>query len=360
MSDLNPDQISTREFFKSIFEYFKFLFSKWQIILIFLLIGTAYDLIKNSIFEIEKKYGGVITFHLELDGSSGGGGQFAGLASTFGLGGGGGQKGGDLLGMSNFESIMLSVNVFQNTFMKEVTVNGKKDLFINYYIDSSNIKRKEWAATLFRPASEYGNYRFKKKNIMDFTPYENQIISDIYNKLAEETLVEPKEKSSLFQLNASTTNEMLTKVWMETLLEATEEFYKNMKTKKTRQLLVVQQERLDSLSYLLKNTDRKLARVTFDNPNVVDPNGVMRQQQLSRDNNYMTNQYYTQMANVENLNRMIFEQTPIFTILEPVRLPLSYYKKVGISTRISGLIMMVVSIIGISLYRTYLKVFDKL
>jgi hypothetical protein len=359
MSDLSPDQISTKEFFKSIFDYFKFIFSKWQIILIFLLIGTAYDLIKNSIFEIEKKYGGIITFHLELDSGGGGVGQFAGLASTFGLGGGSGAKGGDLLGMANFEAIMLSVNVFQNAFMKEVTVNGKKELFINYYIDSSNIKRKEWAPTLFRAESPFAKYKFVKKNIMDFTPLENQIISDIYNKLAEETLVEPVEKSSLFQLNANTTNEMLTKVWMETLLDATEDFYKKMKTKKTRQLLEVQQERLDSLTYLLKNTDRKLARVTFDNPNVVDPNGVMRQQQLTRDNSYMTTQYYTQMANVENLNRMIFEQTPIFTILEPVRLPLSYYKKVGISTRISGLILMVVSILGLSLYRTYLKVFDE-
>jgi hypothetical protein len=358
MSNLSPDQISTREFFKSIFEYFKFIFSKWQILLIGLLIGTAYDLIKNSIFEIEKKYGGIITFHLELDGSgSGGMGQFQGLASTFGIGGST-PKGGDLLGMANFESIMLSVNVFQNAFMKEVKVGNRKDLFINYYIDSSNIKTKEWGPTLFRGASAFASYKFTKKNINDFTPYENQIISDVYNKLFTETLVEPKEKSSLFQLNASTTNEMLTKVWMETLLEVTEDFYKTMKTKKTRQLLVAQQARLDSLSYALKSTDKRLARVTFDNPNVVDPSGVMRQQQLSRDNTYLTNQYFQQMANVESLNRMIFEQTPLFTILEPVRLPLSYYKKIGISTRISGLIMLVVTIIGLSVYRTYLKVFE--
>jgi hypothetical protein len=82
----------------------------------------------------------------------------------------------------------------------------------------------------------------------------------------------------------------------------------------------------------------------------------MKQQQISRDNTYLTNQYYTQLANVEGLNRLIIEQTPIFTVLEPVRLPLSIRKKTGLSTRLSGLIALVATVLIITVRKTYLEV----
>jgi hypothetical protein len=353
MKEINRDQIETTEFLRSMVSYFKFIFSNWQLLLIFLLVGTCYDLITKSIFESGKRFTGNITFHIELDGTGGGGGQLAGLANTFGLGGTA-PTGGSLLGMSNFEDIVTSVNVFQNAFMKEVKLpSGKKQLFINYFIDSSDIKTKEWGGNFFQAPSSYGNYVFTKKKIEEFTPFENQVIADVYVKLVEDTELMAREKTSLFDLNATTSNEMLTKIWCETLMETTEEFYVNMKTKKTKQLLEQQQKRLDSLSYLLRSNDRRLARATFDNPMVVDPTGPMKQQQLTRDNTFLTNQYYTQLANVENLNRMIYEQTPLFTILEPVRLPLTQYKKSGISTRINGLLLLLVSIFVISIIRVF-------
>ena len=129
-----------------------------------------------------------------------------------------------------------------------------------------------------------------------------------------------------------------------------------MKTKKTRQILKLQENRLDSLAYAMKYNDKRIARLTFDNPNVVDPSGLMRQQQVSRDNTYLSNQYYTQLANVEALNRLIIEQTPIFTVLEPVRLPLSIIKKTGFSTRVGGLIGLVAMILIISIRKTYLDI----
>jgi hypothetical protein len=355
---MQETQISTKEFLKRVFDFFKNLGNNWQLLLIALLVGTCFDLLKNNVIDKSKTYFGEMTFHLELEGGAGGGGQLGGLAANFGFGGGMQAGGADLFNAKNFEAIMLSGNVFQNAFMKEVTVKGKKMLFINYYIDSSDIKTNEWAATLFRAASPYANYKFTKKPIEEFTPYENQIFADVYTKLFTATTIEPLEKSSLIKIHAGTTNEILTKVWIENLIASTETFYKTMKTKKTKQLLVVQERRLDSLSYMIKNTDRKMARVTFENPNVVDPGGILKQQQVTRDNTYMTNQYYTQMANVETLNRLIIEQTPIFTVLEPVRLPLAIIEKKGINTRLGGIICFFAAILVISLRQTYRDIFS--
>lgn len=356
---IKEDQVSTKEFFQSVFKYFKFLGNNWQILLVALLVGSIYDTVNNTFLDYEDTYSGQITFHLELE-AGGGQNQLGGFASAFGLGAVGGQsQGGSLLASSNFEAIILSGNVFQNAFMREVKIGNRKDLFINYFIDSSDIKRKEWSGNLFKDPSPYTKYKFKKKDIADFTPYENQIFADVYTKLYNVTRVEPDKNSSLISIYATTSNEGLTKDWIETLMAATEDFYREMKTKKTRQILKVQEGRLDSLAYAMKYNDKRIARLTFDNPNVVDPTGPMRQQQLSRDNTYLSNQYYTQLANVESLNRIIIEQTPIFTVLEPVRLPLSVIKKTGFSTRLSGLIAMVAMIFIITIRKTYLDVMSE-
>lgn len=353
--EFQEKQISTKEFLKNVFTFFIDLGKNWQLLFIAMLIGTCFDLIKNSFFKKDDVYTGKITFHLDLEG--GGQNQLGGLASSFGLPMGGATGGGgDLLGAANFESIVMSVNVFQNALMREVKIGNRTDLFINYYVDSSDIKRNEWAGSLFKNPSSYATYKFKKKKPEDFTPTENLILSDIYNKISTATRVDPLEGSSLIEIYGDLTNEDLTKTWIETLMLATEEFYKNMKTKKTRQMLKVQESRLDSLSYLLKSTDKRLARITFDNPNVVDPAGIAKQQQVNRDNTYLTTQYLTQLNSVETLNRLLIEQTPIFTILEPVRLPLTTISKTGISTRLSGIICFFLAIIFLTLRKTVKEV----
>lgn len=356
--NIKDEQVSTKEFFLSVFNYLNFLGKNWQFLLTALIVGSIYDTINNSLLESADTYSGQTTFHLELEGG-GAQNQLGGFASAFGINAGAQNQGGSLLASSNFEAIILSVNVFQNAFMREVKIGNRKDLFINYFIDSSDIKTKEWAGSLFRPASAFSNYKFKKKSIEEFTPYENQIMSEVYTKLYDITRVEPEENSSLITIYATTTNEKLTKDWIETLMGATEDFYREMKTKKTRQILKVQEGRLDSLAYAMKYNDKKIARLTFDNPNVVDPSGLMKQQQITRDNTYLSNQYYTQLANVEALNRLIIEQTPIFTVLEPVRLPLSVIKKAGFSTRLSGLIAVVAVILLITIRKTYLDVMSE-
>lgn len=349
--NIKEEQVSTKEFILSAFKYLNFLGRNWQILLTALIVGTIYDTINNSLKETAKLYDGQSTFHLELEG--GGQNQMGGFASVLGLTGGAQAQGGSLLSTSNFEAIILSVGVFQNAFMREIKVGNRKELFINYFIDSSDIKRNEWAGSLFQSPSQFANYRFKKKRMEEFTPYENQIITDVYTKLFNLTRVEPEEGSSLITIYASTSNEKLTKDWIEILMATTEDFYKEMKTKKTRQILKVQEGRLDSLAYAMKFNDKRLARLSFDNPNVVDPSGLMRQQQVSRDNTYLSNQYYTQLANVEGLNRLIIEQTPIFTVLEPVRLPLMILEKKGLSMRLSGLIAFAAMIMIITLRKTY-------
>lgn len=352
--ETQTDQISTKEFLKSVFSYFGFLGKNWQILLIVLLIGNFYDLFKNNYFKSSVDYGGKIEFNIDLDGGGAAAGGMGGLATAIGLPTGGKNSG--LMDATNFPKILLSKTVFQNAFVKEIELYGRKDLFINFFIDSSDIKHKEWAGNLFRGPSSYAQTRFVKKDPADFTPYENQVANDVYLKLKDQTTLEKEQGTSIYILQSVLTNELLTKTWLDLLLSTTEDFYTEMKTLKTRKLIKIQERRIDSLNVLLRSNDRSLSRSTFEQPDVVNPYAGMSQSRLTRDNTYLSNVYLSNLNSLEGLKNLLVEQSEIFHILTPAALPLIPTEKVGISVRLTGLILLVATIFILSIRKTYIEI----
>ncbi len=326
MNTVQEEQISTKELFKKLLGVFKIVLEQWKLILIISgitsLLSIAYDYSEYQ----ERQYGAEIVFNLEIGGGGGGMGDFGGLAGALGIGGGG-AKSTDLISGENFMPVISSKAVYERALLKEISVYGKKMLFVNYYKDSSDIARNDWGGDMFNdPNYELINYRFKKKKPEEFTLFENAAVTQIYEKLKKGTEVRSLGKgTSLTSLIGITNNEMLSKIWVETLLKTMEEFYKEVKTKKSMLVLDIQEKRLDSLRRVLYGTDRQLASVTAQNINAVDPTGQMKQQQLNRNSGFISGQYYAQLQTVENLRMMMINQTPIFTVLEPVRLPLTEF-----------------------------------
>lgn len=355
--NLTEEQITTKEFFLKLISFFKVIGSKWRILMIGLLLGAILSIIQDAITKKPTKYEAKIVFNIDIGGGGVGTNQLGGLAATFGLGGGIPQaaQGGDLLSGTNFAALLQSRIVFERALMKEVNVKGKTFLMANYYKDSSDIAKRVWEGDLFHePNEEAINFHFTKKDPDDFTTFENMLITTLYEELLPDTQLIPIEGSSLTQLNTLTTNEMLSKVWAETLLNTIEEFYVEMKTKKTRELLGMQQNRLDSLQTLMFSSDKRLAQLTFQNTNVVDPSGPMRQQQVTRNNAFYSNQYYAQLTTVEGLNRLLIEQTPILTVIEPVRLPLVAFKSgIGKSLKMGSLLGLFLSLLFVLAQHLY-------
>ncbi|ADQ15850.1 hypothetical protein [Leadbetterella byssophila] len=348
---MERDQISTKEFLQSVFSYFKFLATNWRILLIMLVAGNLIDMIKNNYFSSTKMYGGGIEFNIDLEGSTQS--ALGGLAGAF-MGGAMPTTGG-LTSIANFPQVIMSRTVFENALMTEVELYGRKDLLVNHFIDSSDIKTKEWGGNLFKSPSPNVNFKFEKKPFDKFEPRENEIMSDIITKLAGSTQLE-KDEGSIYKLEAVLSNELLTKAWLETLLKATESFYTEIKTVKTRKMIAIQQRRVDSLSVLLRGNDSRLAKVTFEQPDVVNPVAGSAQTRLTRDNTYLSNLYFTNLTSLDNLNNLLVEQSQIFNVLNPVKLPLVATSRVGISVRLTGLILLFVTIVFISLRKTYLDV----
>lgn len=322
---IQEDQLSTKDLLKKFIGVFTLIASEWRLLLISIATGTIISILLDVKELKDTEYTGEIQFNLE----AGGNGQNAlgglgGLAGAFGLGGMGGASSNDLFSGGNFGLLVQSKALYEKALMQDVLIGGKKTLFVNFYKDSSDVAKKEWGGDLFNPPNKKAiAYRFQPKSPNDFTKEENLMISTMYEKLAKQTQMQPLDKTgSIMILSATTNSEYLTKVWLETLLKSLKEFYIDVRTQKTREIYDIQITRLKELEGKLSSTDRQLANATYQSINSVDPTAPMRTTQINRNNNYISQQYYNQLAAVEQLKMALINQTPLFTVLQPIRLPL--------------------------------------
>lgn len=356
---LKEQEVSTKEFLKQTIQFVRNIGKSWRFLMIGLLLGAIISFVMDIVNRKETNYIAEISFNLDIGGGgSQGMGQMSGLASTFGLGGMQQSQSGDLLSGANFPTLAKSRIVFEKALMTKVVVAGDTMLMANYYKDSSDIKRTAWAGNLVKkPKTKFIEYRFLQKDPDDFTPEENEIITSLYTHLYDKTMFEGVNSSSLTQLSVISTNDILAKIWAETLLKTTEGFYKEVKTQKTRNLLAEQEDRLDSLRSLMTGSDSRLARLSFQNPNIISSGTKMQEQQVGRNNNFYSTQYYTQLSNVESLNRLLNEQTPIFTIIDPIRLPLMTYSGgLGQSYKLGSILGLVLSLVISIIATTYKEI----
>lgn len=317
---IQEEQINTKDLIMKIIGVFRLIGNEWRLLLISIALGTLISILLDIKELKDTDYTGEIQFNLEA-----GSGQqmgLGGLAGAFGIGGGATSN--DLFSGGNFGLLISSKTLYEKALMQEVMIGGKKTLFINFFKDSSDIAKKEWGGDfLHEPNYRAIKFRFSPKSPNEFTKEENILLSTIYDKLEAQTRLQSLDKTgSIMILSATTNSEYLTKVWLETFLKTLKEFYIEVRTQKTREIYDIQMKRLQELEGKLSSTDRQLANAQFQNQNAVDPTAPMRTMQLNRSNNYVSNQYFQQLATVEQLKVQLINITPLFTVLQPVRLPL--------------------------------------
>lgn len=359
MSHIDENKVTTKQFFYNVFNFFKLLSKNWKILIISMLLGANFTLIQDLTTEAVLNYRASVIFKLEVEGGNNMGG-LGGLAGAMGIGGGN-ITGGDLFSGQNFPAIVKSQKVFEKALMTKIKLeNGQETLLVNYVLDSSDITTNEWSGNLFRrPFEEAIEHRFEQKSPEDFTVLENLMMRDISTKLQNATTVYPLEESTMVVISGLLTNEKLAKRWVDVLMEAIQEFYVDVKTQKTRKLLKVQEERRDSLANILNYTDRTIAKLNFDQLNIIDPMGTMKQAQATRKNQFVNQQYLMQLQTIEELNKLIVEQTPLFLIVEETRFPLEKGSiSKGLNLKLSSLAFLLLTTVFVVLRWMYQEIMN--
>ena len=258
-SNIDNDEISLKELIINIKEGVDFLKSRWKIIFLFGFIGA---LIGLTIALYEKPtYKAVLTFAMEEDkGSSGGGLSGAlGLASSFGidLGGAGG---GGAFAAGNLAELMKSRLLVEKVLLEPIVINGKIMSLAEYYIQLNDL-RKSWEQ---KPALK--NIQFLPNSDQStFTLQQDSILKQIHKILINPkklSITQKDKKVTILSIEVTSENELFSKFFCESIAKETSDFYIETKSKKSRINVDVLQKQVDSVKNALNGAINGVANET--------------------------------------------------------------------------------------------------
>jgi hypothetical protein len=310
------DEISLKELIEKGKEWYLYLLSQWKIIVLAGVIGAAlgltYSFIKKPV------YTATLTFALEDDKGSGGGGLGL-LAGSFGIDLGGG--GGSIFTGSNLTELFKSRTMVEQTLMTPVTVNGKVISLAEMYIQI-NKWRDSWVEN-----PKYATIQFlpdiKRKY---FTRVHDSILGVIYSNLSKNSLsvAQKDKKISIISMDVASSNELFSIYFCEALAKQVGQFYVSTKSKKARMNMEILERQTDSIRAELNGAITGVAVANDNTFNLNPALNVRRAPSARRQVDVQANTaILTELVKQTELAKVTLrKETPLIQVIDRPILPL--------------------------------------
>lgn len=314
---MTNDEISLRQVILNIKIWWKFILSRWLVILIMCIIGAAVGLLYA--YSQDPVYAAETTFVLEEDkGGSGMLGQLGGLANLAGIdpsGGGGGLFQGD-----NIIQLYKSRTMIQKTLLTEVEYNGKNRLLIDHYIEFNNLG-EGWDRV------ELKNIQFSLKDGETFNRLHDSILGEVVKSISSENLIvnKPDKKLSIIKVEVNAKDEFFAKAFNDQIVQNVNDFYIQTKTKKALENLEILQHQTDSVRNVLNGAIYQTAVVADATPNLNPARQVLiapaqRSQFNAEANKIILSEL---VKNLELAKLSLRRETPLIQVIDIPIFPLS-------------------------------------
>ncbi|MBB2145936.1 lipopolysaccharide biosynthesis protein [Pedobacter sp. LMG 31464] len=321
----NEDEISLKDVVLKIGEWWHYLLSKWVVILIFGIFGGGFGY--YYAYRQKPIYTATTTFVLEGgESSSGGLGQYAGLASMVGIDLGSG--GGGIFQGDNILELYKSRSMIEKTLLTEIEYQGKKQLLIDYYINFNKLHEK-WAKN-----KELQNITFTsdKKEIKENKQrLRDSIISIIITDLNKNYLsvTKPDKKLSIISADVRSEDEFFAKTFNEQIVKNVNDFYIQTKTKKSLENIKILQQKTDSVRAAMNGAIYSAAAVSDATPNLNPTRQAQRTAPIQRSQfSAETNKAILSslVQNLEMSKMALLKETPLIQVVDQPVLPLNVNK----------------------------------
>lgn len=343
--ETTTDEISLKELILKLMGWFRYLKSRWIVILTGGIVGAA---IGFAIAYFDKPiYSAELT--LALEDKSGSSSSYAGLASQFGLDIGG--AGGGAFSGENTIELMKSRSIIEKALLTPVEIDGKRDLLINRYIDV-NGWREKWEQKNLDLASI--NYR-ENEDRKSFGIKKDSILYVIYKSIKKKDLTIEKsdKKLSIIRITFKSNDELFAKYFTEVVVNVASDLYIQTKTKKSKKNLDILEARLDSVKRELDKNIYGAATTKDQNMNVIRALGNVQSAQRQLNVQVLTTMYGELIKNTELAKYTLLREEPLIQIIDTPILPLEKAKSSKIITSVIGLvlglIMSLIALIGLKL-----------
>ena len=314
------DEISLKELIEKLGEWWKYLLSKWLVIVFCSMVGGGIGLLYA--FIIKPEYKAVVTFALEDDKQGGGGLSGAlGLASSLGIDLG--TSAGGAFSGANLIELMKSRKMVQKTLLSSCTVNKSQTVLANQLLVITKLDK-----ALANKSAIYQNFSFplnaKQEN---FSLQQDSVLFLLYDKLFEDNILSVSQKDkkiSIITVEVNATNELFSKAFAENLVSNVSEFYIETKSKKAKNNVAILQRQADSIRNELNLAITGVA-ITSDNTFNLNPAlNVNRIPSTKKQIDVQANTaILTQLVtNLEMAKVTLLRETPLIQLIDRPTLPL--------------------------------------
>jgi len=355
MEELNQhiesDEISLKELILKGKEIWRFLLRKWVIIVLAAFIGASIGVAKAWL--TKPQYIAKLTFSVENE-KGNPLGAYSGLASMAGIDLG--ASGGSMFSSDNIMSIMTSRKMIVNTLLSPIIVGNSKITLIDYWLSFNHINDK-WAE---KP--KLAGLKFPLNLKPDsLTRQQDSLLTNIQSSLIKTVLSisKPDKKLSLIEATCTSTNEIFSKFFLETLNNQVTDFYIGIKTKRQKDNVNILQSRADSLYRVLSYSMYSSATMADQNINMAKQIAGVDRQKKQIDLQVASTAYGEVIKNLEVAKITLQKETPLIQVIDQPVFPLLKEK----ASRLKGLLiggflagfLMVGFLLGQQYYREMMK-----
>ncbi|UUW09505.1 lipopolysaccharide biosynthesis protein [Flavobacterium plurextorum] len=311
------DEMSLKKLLQTIGEWFSYLILQWKIIVLAgitgAIMGLTYSILKKTMYTAS------LSFALEDEKNGGGLGGALGLASSFGLDLGG--SGGGIFTGSNLPELFKSRTMVEASLMRPVTVDGKTISLAEMYIQNNGL-RKKWNEN-----PKYKNIQFLPgEDRKLFTRLQDSILGAIYEDLLKGTLdVGQKDKKvNIISIDVSSSNELFSKFFCETLAQQVGKFYIETKSQKARSNMAILEHQVDSIRGELNGAITGVAIANDNTFNLNPALNVRRAPSARRQVDVQANTaILTELVKQAELAKVTLrKETPLIQVIDRPILPL--------------------------------------
>ena len=318
------DEISIKELIQKLGEWWKYLLSKWLVIVFFAMVGGGIGLL--FAFFTKPEYKAVVTFALEDDKQGGGGLSGAlGLASSLGIdlgtSAGGAFSGGNLI------ELMKSRKMVHKTLLSSCYVNNTQLVLANQLLAITKLDK-----ALANKSAFYKDFSFPiNARQEDFSLQQDSVLFLLYDELFENKILSVSQKDkkiSIITVEVNSNNELFSQAFAENLVSNVSEFYIETKSKKAKNNVAILQRQADSIRNELNMAITGVA-ITSDNTFNLNPAlNVNRIPSTKKQIDVQANTaILTQLVtNLEMAKVTLLRETPLIQLIDRPFLPLKQDK----------------------------------
>ena len=291
----------------------KKLFKKWWLFFIVALIsgilGVWYASNQKPVYESR------LTFALDGGNDASGSSGAASLAAQFGLNLGGGAK--DVFSGDNILEIMRSRRMIEQVFLSSDTFNNQTSTLIDYFLK-------------IEPAIHSENVHFSKgQPKTSFSYKQDSMLFACYLNFSEYHLAvqKPDKKLNVYEVKVISTDEKFSKIFTDRLVAATNDFFTEICTKKSKETLEILEKRVEGMKENISSSLSSRAEIQDIN---VNPAFSAAQVPLLRQqtNIQVYNAAYAEMfKNLEIARYQYLKGIPLMQIIDAADYPMKKIKK---------------------------------